>query len=77
MDPKVRSTIDGLPFTTEGYECAKNILKTKYGDDSQIVTAYVQNITYLPVIQGTNTSKIHDFYAKLLFNVQSLEIWGD
>ena len=76
MDPKVRSTIDGLPFTTEGYERAKNILKTKYGDDSEIVNAYVQNIMYLPVIQGTNAGKIHDFYTKLLFNVQSLETLG-
>ena len=76
VDPKVRSTIDGLPFATEGYERAKNILKTKYGDDSEIVNAYVQNIMYLPVIQGTNAGKIHDFYTKLLFNVQSLETLG-
>ena len=76
MDPKVRSTIDRLPFTTEGYERAKNILKTKYGDDSEIVNAYVQNIMYLPVIRGTNAGKIHDFYTKLLFNVQSLETLG-
>ena len=75
VDPKVRSTIDGLPFTAEGYERAKNIFKTKYGDNSEIVNAYIQNISYLPVIQEINASKIHDFYAKLLFNVQSLEIW--
>jgi len=30
LEPHVRSSIDGLPFTTEGYERAKNILKTKY-----------------------------------------------
>ena len=44
------------------------------------MNAYVQNIMYLPVIQGTNAGKIHDFYTKLLFNVQSLEtlgkLWG-
>ena len=38
LDPKVKTTIDGLPFTTEGYERAKNILKTKYGQTSEIVT---------------------------------------
>ena len=61
VDPKVRSTIDG-------YEHAKNVLKTKYGDDSEIVNVYVQNIMYLPVIpiiHGTNAGKIHDFYTKL------------
>ncbi len=31
---------------------------------------------YLPTIQGTHAGKIHDFYNKLLFNVQSLETLG-
>ena len=72
----MRSLIDGLPSSTEYYELAKNILKTKYKDTSEIVNAYVQNIIYLLTIQGTNTGKIHDFYNKLLFNVQSLETMG-
>ncbi|XP_028408199.1 uncharacterized protein LOC114530777 [Dendronephthya gigantea] len=76
VDPKVKSHIDGLPFSTEGYEHAKNILKTKYGEISEIVNAYVENIMNLPTIQGTNTGKIHDFYSKLSFNVQSLETLG-
>lgn len=39
--PKVRVHIDGLPFSTEGYERAKNILKSTYGKDSEVVNAYV------------------------------------
>ena len=76
MDPKVKTAIDGLPFTTEGYQRAKNILKSKYGQMSEIVNASVQNITALPVITGSHPRKIHDFYEKLLFNVQSLETLG-
>ena len=49
VDPKVKTTIDGLPFTTEGYQRAKNILKSKYGQMSDIVNASVQNIMALPV----------------------------
>ena len=26
VDPKVRTEIEGFPFTTEGYETAKNVL---------------------------------------------------
>ena len=52
LEPKVRTTIDGLPFTTEGYERAKNILKTKYGKTSEIVNAYVLSILSLPTIKG-------------------------
>ena len=76
VDPKVRSFIDGLPFTTEGYERALNILKSKYGKTSEIINAYVQNIMSLPTIHGTQPSKIHDFYQKLMSNVQSLETLG-
>ena len=45
LEPHVCEAIDGLPFTTEGYERAKNILKSNYGKTSEIVRAYVDNIT--------------------------------
>ena len=44
LEPKVRASVDGLPFTAEGYERAKNILKLKFGKTSEIVNAYVNNI---------------------------------
>ena len=76
VDPKVRSCIDGLPLSTEGYERAKAILETRYGDTSEIVNTYVQNIIYLPTIHGTNVGKINEFCNILLYNVQSLETLG-
>ena len=76
MDPKVKSAIDGLPFTTEGSQRAKNIPKTKYGQMSEILNAYVQNIMALAMITGSHSRKIHEFYEKLLFTVQSLETLG-
>ena len=39
VDPRVRKGIDGLPFTSEGYERAKNILQTNYGQTSEIINA--------------------------------------
>ena len=50
--PKVRVHFNGLPFSTEGYERAQNILKSTYGKESEVVNAYIQNITSLPVIRG-------------------------
>ena len=44
VDLKVRKTIDGLPFTAEGYNRVKSILMDRYGKESEIVKAYVQNI---------------------------------
>ena len=66
VDPKVKTAIDGLPFTTEGYQRVKNILTSKYGQMSEIVNAYVQNIIALPVITGSHPKKIHEFYEKCL-----------
>ena len=40
IEPKVRINIDGLPFTTEGYARAKNILQKEYGKQSEIVNEH-------------------------------------
>ena len=76
IDTKVRADIEGLPFNSEGYERAKNILKSEYGKTSEIVNAYVRNIMGLPTIVTTQTKDIDEFYKRLLFNVQSLETLG-
>ena len=54
----------------------RGISETKYGQTSEIVTAYIQNIMALPTITSSNPRKIHEFYEKLVFNVQSLETLG-
>ena len=73
---KVHLAIDGLPFTVEGYERAKCILQTKYGRPSEVANAHIQSIISLPTIDGTNPGKIHEFYEKLVTNVQALETMG-
>jgi hypothetical protein len=50
----------------------KNILKAKYGKESEIVNAYIGNIMALEPVHGTNPNKISTFYEKLLANVQAL-----
>ena len=55
---------------------AKNILKSEYGKQSEIVNAYISNIMGLPVITSAYPKKIDEFYKKLLYNVQSLETLG-
>ena len=74
--PGVRLLVDGLPFTSEGYERAKGILKSKFGKTSEIINAHVQQIMSLPIINGTNPCKVHEFYEKLLTHIQALETLG-
>ena len=76
LHPNVRSSIDSLPFSSEGYERAKNILKSKYGKSSKVINAHVQEIVGLPVIDDTKPKIIHEFYSKLATRVQALETMG-
>jgi len=69
---KVRNLIDGLPFTGEGYQKAKDLLTQRYGKTSEVVGTYVRSILELPMIKERDVKKIHEFYEVLLFNVESL-----
>ena len=71
--PKVRASINGLPFTTERYNRAKNILHTKFGETSEVLNAHIQCIMTLLSISNTNVVRIHDFYERLLTNVNALD----
>ena len=74
LDNRVKKTVDGLPFTNEGYNRVKSILSDKYGKDSEVVKAYTKQILDLPVIPNANAKPIHEFSDKLNFSVQSLQI---
>jgi len=50
LDQKVNHSVEGLPFSNEGYNRAKSILLDKYGKDSEIIKAYFQQIFELPFI---------------------------
>ena len=76
VEPKVRVLVDGLPFNSEGFERAKNILKEKFGKPSKIINAHVQKILQLPTIHGTNPKRVYDFYEKLAHSVQVLDTMG-
>ncbi|PFX34964.1 Uncharacterized protein K02A2.6 [Stylophora pistillata] len=60
----------------KGYERAKNIPKTKFGKESEIVNAYVSSIMSIPVIYGVNPNKVSQFYEKLCSSIQALETMG-
>jgi hypothetical protein len=37
LDEKVRTDIDGLPFTEAGYDKAKEVLESEYGQMADVV----------------------------------------
>ena len=68
--------IDGLPFTSKGYNWAKSILVGKYGKSSEVVNAYIQSVMALPTVNSTNPYKIHDFYERLIAHINALDKMG-
>ena len=74
--PSVRVSIDGLPLTTEGYERARSILKSKYGKPSEVANAHMQCIIGLSMVHDAHPAKIHDFCEKLTSHIQVLETMG-
>ena len=68
--------MDVLPWDTEGYEQAKNILSAKAGKPIELANAHIQNILLLTVIVRANPVQINEFYEKLMTNVQSLGTMG-
>ena len=76
LTPKAKVLINGLPFNAEGYERAKVILESAYGKPTEVAKAHVQQIVGLPSITYYNVPKFHEFYKKLLINVQSLQTVG-
>lgn len=73
LGPKVKTTVEALPFTAEGYNRAKSILLSNYGKESEITKALVKEIMALPVITSANPRKISEFSEKLTYCVQALE----
>ena len=73
LDARVRKTVEALPQTAEGYNRALSILKDRFGKESEIVKAYVKEILGLPYTPTGNPKRIHEFYEKLSYSVQSLE----
>ena len=76
LEKEARTSIDGLPLSSEGYEWAKNILKTKYGKPSEVANAQIQSLMRLQTEHGTQLWKIHEFHDKLVINVQALITMG-
>ena len=61
LKPKVRVLVNGLPFTAEGCKRAENILKFKYGKDSEVANTYTQALISLSTIIRSNSYKINEF----------------
>lgn len=76
LEPKIRKSVEALPFTSEGYNRAKSILQERYGKQSEIIKAYTKHIFDLPKIPDGNVKRIHEFSDKLSYAVQSLETLG-
>ena len=51
---------------------SKNILTSRKVKVSEVVNTHVQAIIALEIVYGSNTQRIHEFYEKLLTQVETM-----
>lgn len=73
LGPKVKTSVEALPFTSEGYNRAKSILLSNYGKESEITKAYIKEIMAFTIITSANPRRISEFSETLTYCVQALE----
>jgi len=79
LEPKMSKVnindIEGLPFSTEGYERVQDLSKTKFDKTSKTVNAYMKNITAQPTLHGSRPKQEPPSFQKRhrMINVQFLE----
>ena len=52
---------------------AKDLLARRYRKTSEVEGAYVRNILQLPTVRKRDAKKNHEYYEKLVFNIESLQ----
>lgn len=72
VSPKVRESIANLKPGEMGYKVAWERLQSEYGQTKLVINAHVNEIVNLPVVRGTNYTKIQEFYEKVSKNFDSL-----
>ena len=74
---KVREKIANLKPGEVGYKVAWERLKVEYGQTKQVVSAHLDEIVNLPVIKGSNYTRIQEFYEALSSNYDALQTLGE
>ena len=71
--PHVRKLVDRLPFTSQGYFRAKEILQPNSDKPIVVANPHVNCIVSLFVVFESLPNKFHDFFEKLMSSVQAVE----
>lgn len=77
VTPKVREKTANLKPGALGYKIAWGRLKKEYGETKLVVNAHMEKIINLPVVKGSNYSKIQEFYEKISKNYDALLTMGE
>ena len=62
LTPKVRAQTNSFPFTPERYASPNSSLLAKFGRPSELPTAHMQCMSFLPFLTNLYPNKINKFY---------------
>ena len=77
LEDKPLNSIKGLPLTSENYEVALEVLKSRYGNKQVIISRHMDKLIKLPNIShSSNTKDLRNLYDKIEINIKSLNSLG-
>ena len=69
-------SIQGLALTDANYSAATEILKSRFANTQQIISAHMDDLLKLPVCHGDKMPQLRLIYDKIWVNVRGLEALG-
>ena len=77
VGPKVRESIANLKPGEMGYKVVWERQQSEYGQTKLVINTHLNVLVNLPVVRGTNYTKIWEFYEKVSKNFAALLTLGE
>ena len=76
LEGQALRTIKGLAVTEENYQAAIDILRERFGNTQQIISAHMDELLKLQTCSGEKSSQLRYIHDKVSVNVRGLESLG-
>ena len=76
LEGSAARSIQGLALTETNYRAAIDLLKNRFGNTQQVISAHMDELLKLPPCSGERTQQLRAIYDKVCVNVRGLEALG-
>jgi hypothetical protein len=76
LEGQALRAINGLAVTEENYQAAIDILRERFGNTQQLISAHMDELLKLQTCSGEKSSQLRYIYDKVSVNLRGLESLG-